>query len=121
MPFLRSDVFKLQSSIPPHTALSRLGQALLQLVTFIMAPITDQTVNDLKAQVAHLEKRIWELEQRDRGIKPVDAADAMRLILIGPPGAGRSATILEGWQLTSEQAKAHKLRTSRTNIVSATW
>ena len=55
-----------------------------------MAPITDQTVNDLKSTIAHLEKRIWELEQRERGIKPVSAADAMRMILIGPPGAGRS-------------------------------
>jgi ribosome-interacting GTPase 1 len=54
-----------------------------------MAPITDQTVNDLKAQVAHLERRIYELEQKERGVKPIDKADAMRMILIGPPGAGK--------------------------------
>lgn len=57
-----------------------------------MAPITDQTVADLKAQVQHLERRIHELEQKERGVKPVDASEAMRLILIGPPGAGKFIT-----------------------------
>lgn len=54
-----------------------------------MAPITDQTVADLKAQVQHLEKRIYELEQKERGVKPVSPSEAMRMILIGPPGAGK--------------------------------
>ena len=67
-----------------------------------MAPITDQTVNDLKAQVAHLEKRIWELEQKERGVKPVDAADAMRMILIGPPGAGMTSVHSHVPKLTIE-------------------
>ena len=72
-----------------------------------MAPITDQTVNDLKAQVAHLEKRIWELEQKERGVKPVSASDAMRMILIGPPGAGESLTLSRIPLLTRRNRQRH--------------
>ena len=72
-----------------------------------MAPITDQTVNDLKAQVSHLEKRIWELEQRERGVKPVSASDAMRMILIGPPGAGKFPQVYRRVRLTRAKRQRH--------------
>ncbi|KIW99497.1 adenylate kinase [Rhinocladiella mackenziei CBS 650.93] len=55
-----------------------------------MAPITDEKVADLKDQFHKLEARIHELERRieGRGSKP-SVAESMRMILIGPPGAGK--------------------------------
>jgi adenylate kinase len=53
-----------------------------------MAPITDDQVNSLKAQVKALEKRIYELEQKASGAPAPNISDQMRMILIGPPGAG---------------------------------
>jgi adenylate kinase len=56
-----------------------------------MAPITDDMVADLKDKYHKLEARVWELEGRlagDGGKK--STADSMRMILMGPPGAGMS-------------------------------
>lgn len=57
-----------------------------------MAPITDQAVADLKQLVQKLEGRISELESRLDGGKG-GASDkgegSMRMILMGPPGAGK--------------------------------
>jgi len=56
-----------------------------------MAPITDDKVSDLKDLVHKLEARVHELERRLEGggsSKP-STSDAMRMILIGPPGAGK--------------------------------
>jgi adenylate kinase len=55
-----------------------------------MAPITDSTVSDLKDLVHKLEARVHQLEARlgDGGKKPKSLSDSMRMILIGPPGAG---------------------------------
>jgi hypothetical protein len=55
-----------------------------------MAPITDSTVSDLKDLVHKLEARVHQLETRlgDGGKKPKSPSDSMRMILIGPPGAG---------------------------------
>jgi adenylate kinase len=55
-----------------------------------MAPITDSTVSDLKDLVHKLEVRVHQLEERlgDGGKKPKRLSDSMRMILIGPPGAG---------------------------------
>jgi len=56
-----------------------------------MAPITDDKVSDLKDLVHKLETRVHELERRLEGggsSKP-STSDAMRMILIGPPGAGK--------------------------------
>ncbi|KAL6251718.1 adenylate kinase [Rhinocladiella similis] len=55
-----------------------------------MAPITDDMVSTLKDQVHKLESRIWELEQRlEAGGSKQPKADSMRMILMGPPGAGK--------------------------------
>lgn len=57
-----------------------------------MAPIKDETVDGLKETISKLESRMAELEQRilhgeDAG-KRKSAAKSMRMILMGPPGAG---------------------------------
>jgi len=55
-----------------------------------MAPITESTISDLKDLVHKLEARVHQLEERlgDGGKKPKRLSDSMRMILIGPPGAG---------------------------------
>jgi adenylate kinase len=55
-----------------------------------MAPIKETTVNDLKELVAKLENRVRELESRlgDGGLKSRTPKETMRMILMGPPGAG---------------------------------
>ncbi|KAF2672146.1 adenylate kinase 1 [Microthyrium microscopicum] len=56
-----------------------------------MAPITDQDVSDLKSLVSRLEARVSELEGKATGgsSQPKGAAERMRLVLMGPPGAGK--------------------------------
>ncbi|KAL4912176.1 adenylate kinase [Aspergillus aurantiobrunneus] len=55
-----------------------------------MAPITDDVVDGLKSTIGKLEARIEDLESRLGGEpKPKSVADHMRLILMGPPGAGK--------------------------------
>ena len=56
-----------------------------------MAPITDRDVADLKSLVAKLEARVSELETKSGGgsaPRPASSAERMRLVLMGPPGAG---------------------------------
>ena len=55
-----------------------------------MAPITDTVVDDLKSTVSRLEKRIAELESRltGHGGSAQPSQDSVRMILMGPPGAG---------------------------------
>lgn len=57
-----------------------------------MAPITDSAVSDLQSTVSRLEQRIAELESRLQGQVGVkdQAQESVRMILIGPPGAGMS-------------------------------
>ncbi|KAK3216685.1 hypothetical protein GRF29_1g660897 [Pseudopithomyces chartarum] len=56
-----------------------------------MAPIQDASVDDLKHKVTTLEARIAELEQRLGGGQGISAQaqDSVRMILMGPPGAGK--------------------------------
>ncbi|KAA8647513.1 hypothetical protein EYZ11_009761 [Aspergillus tanneri] len=55
-----------------------------------MAPITEETVAGLKDTIHKLESRIEELEDRlNNGGKPKSIAEQMRIILMGPPGAGK--------------------------------
>jgi hypothetical protein len=63
-----------------------------------MAPITETTVSDLKDLVHKLEARVHHLESRyeSGGKKPQSAAQSMRMILIGPPGAGALRCELHG-------------------------
>ncbi|KAI9819804.1 MAG: adenylate kinase [Thelocarpon impressellum] len=57
-----------------------------------MAPIKDETVDDLKELVHQLESRVHQLEARLQGDgappKP-QASSELRMILMGPPGAGK--------------------------------
>jgi adenylate kinase len=55
-----------------------------------MAPIKEDTVNDLKDLVAKLESRVRQLEDRlgDGESKSKTPLQSMRMILMGPPGAG---------------------------------
>ncbi|KAL4875569.1 adenylate kinase [Aspergillus karnatakaensis] len=56
-----------------------------------MAPITDDVVAGLKSTIGKLEARIEDLESRLVGgePKPKSVTEHMRLILMGPPGAGK--------------------------------
>jgi hypothetical protein len=53
-----------------------------------MAPITDQDVSELKNLVTRLEKRVHELEAKAGISSPKTVGERMRLVLMGPPGAG---------------------------------
>ena len=61
-----------------------------------MAPIREDTVTDLKDLVAKLETRVRQLEDRlgGDGAKSRTPSQSMRMILMGPPGAGRHPEIL---------------------------
>ena len=58
-----------------------------------MPPITDETVSNLKDLVHKLEVRVHQLESRlgEGGKKSASPLVSMRMILIGPPGAGTVA------------------------------
>ena len=54
-----------------------------------MAPSIDDTVNDLKDVITKLETRLGELENRFFiPEKPKTLSERLRIILMGPPGAG---------------------------------
>lgn len=54
-----------------------------------MAPIVESVVDDLKAQIQRLEGRIAELEGKSSpNTVSADSEKGVRMILIGPPGAG---------------------------------
>ena len=64
-----------------------------------MAPVTDQVADELKALVRKLEDRVHELETRLGGSglqsssgSTANASQAMRMIIMGPPGAGERIT-----------------------------
>ena len=59
-----------------------------------MAPLADSAVSDLQSTVSRLEKRIAELESRLQGQASIgdQSQESVRMILIGPPGAGASST-----------------------------
>ncbi|KAJ5443659.1 adenylate kinase [Penicillium daleae] len=55
-----------------------------------MAPITDDVVSGLKDTIGKLEARVVELESRlTGGSKPKSVTEQIRVILMGPPGAGK--------------------------------
>ncbi|PLB39207.1 adenylate kinase ADK1 [Aspergillus candidus] len=55
-----------------------------------MAPITEEIVTGLKDTIGKLENRIEDLEGRlGFETKPKSVAEQMRIILMGPPGAGK--------------------------------
>ena len=55
-----------------------------------MAPVTDSVVDELKSTVHKLEQRLAELEGRlsGHGGGSSSAQESVRMILMGPPGAG---------------------------------
>jgi adenylate kinase len=64
-----------------------------------MAPLSDTVVDELKNTVHKLEKRIAELEGRlsGHGGGSSTAQESVRMILMGPPGAGETALRLKRW------------------------
>ncbi|PGG95632.1 adenylate kinase [Blastomyces parvus] len=58
-----------------------------------MAPIKDDTVDGLKNIIGQLESRVAQLEERllhgGSSSQPKSVAESVRMILIGPPGAGK--------------------------------
>ena len=86
---LRHCLFSATSSSSSRTLLYSPLRPILPH-TFTMAPLQDSSVDDLKNTVARLESRIAELESRLGGAsaaKP-SVTDSVRMILMGPPGAG---------------------------------
>jgi hypothetical protein len=91
-----------------------------------MAPITDDKVQDLKDHIHKLETRVIELERRlESGGKKPEPHEAMRMILMGPPGAGawsyHSAASPRVHFVDVLQAREHKLLASRKDTASAIW
>jgi adenylate kinase len=64
-----------------------------------MAPITDSVVDELKSTVHKLEQRLAELEGRLSGHGGGSSAsqESVRMILMGPPGAGESIALGSCW------------------------
>ncbi|KLJ10133.1 adenylate kinase 1 [Blastomyces silverae] len=58
-----------------------------------MAPIKDETVDGLKNIIGELESRVAQLEERllhgGGSSQPKSVAESVRMILMGPPGAGK--------------------------------
>jgi adenylate kinase len=56
-----------------------------------MAPLTETVVDELKKQIHSLEARIAELEggSKAKESNASTSADGVRMILMGPPGAGK--------------------------------
>lgn len=63
-----------------------------------MAPITEEAVSGLKDMVGKLESRVQDLEDRltSGSNKPKSITEQMRIILMGPPGAGKRACFFSG-------------------------
>jgi adenylate kinase len=62
---------------------------------------SEQIIEQLKSHIHSLEDRVHQLEGKygkpDTGSK--SAVDGMRMILIGPPGAGKYLAATAQWQL----------------------
>lgn len=90
-----------------------------------MAPLGEQLVDQLRGTVDKLEARVAELEARLQGKAAPSSStkdESMRIILMGPPGAGmllpRFCSLLH--TLTATQERVPRLPTSRTSTASAT-
>ena len=59
-----------------------------------MAPITDEVVDKLTSTIKSLEQRVHELESKLNGGgssgSGANPLNSMRMVLMGPPGAGKS-------------------------------
>ena len=75
-----------------------------------MAPV-DDLVKSLKATVDQLENRVAELEGRLGNKQGSGGVDGMRMILMGPPGAGRPLRYVL-WSATLTTTAMHRQRHS---------
>lgn len=53
--------------------------------------MSEEKIDNLRQQIKDLENRVKELEAKDPSKK--STTEAMRMILIGPPGAGSSLSL----------------------------
>lgn len=66
-----------------------------------MAPITDEMVQSLQDTIAKLESRVHQLESKLGGGngtpgRATSSGQSVRMILMGPPGAGRRTRVSYG-------------------------
>lgn len=81
-----------------------------------MAPISDEAVHELRATVKKLEDRVQELEGKLSGSSkpPAKPLESIRMVLMGPPGAGGFSCIL------TQHANEELIRVIRQRHSSAT-
>lgn len=92
-----------------------------------MAPITDDTVEALRDTIRKLESRVHQLEAKmggDHGFQSKSTLASVRMILMGPPGAGRG--LLDSMRsafnsLHGLQARERRHPRYKRNIVLAIW
>jgi len=92
-----------------------------------MAPITDETVGALRDLVNKLEARVEQLEAKlhsggdGPARKTKSNTESIRMILMGPPGAGMKGVHSHRGPRTNfvAQGRAHKHPGSRTNTALA--
>ena len=77
-----------------------------------MAPITEDTVEQLKSMVHRLESRVQELEQKIQGGEGASGnpLSAMRMVIMGPPGAGAPCNKQSNrmdWRLTASNRQGY--------------
>ena len=90
-----------------------------------MAPIDDSTADELRGLVKKLEMRVQELETKltGRDGSGANPLSAMRMVIMGPPGAGK-LHLTPGERvslLTTPQARVPKHHESRTSTAFAIW
>jgi len=93
-----------------------------------MAPFTDQTLAGIQDLVNKLEARVNELETKlakaGGDVSPRSTSEQVRMILMGPPGAGMRARFASRPFQSADgalQARAPKPHGSRTNSVLVIW
>jgi adenylate kinase len=80
-----------------------------------MAPIKDETVDTLKELVNKLEARVKQLEEKIQhgGSGAAPAAESIRMILMGPPGAGMPCSRFQDFACESRRPPANYLCTGK--------
>ena len=89
-----------------------------------MAPITDDIVAELQNTIKKLESKVKALESRLGGGN-ASPSSTMRMVLMGPPGAGKSDLSHHPGRVSLAymllQARERKRHGSKTDTASATW